>query len=219
MKKAFKILYVIFICSTANAQTEKGHFFTGISTTLSSVGTGPEMFGVGFSSSQTIVGGEGNEPVKSYSVNLVPRIGYFIADNIALGLDVNLSYSLIKNESSGESQSYLFGGLGCFGRIYFPLTKVYPFVELNAGLGNALLNEKITSYFYQESNESESFFYNLGGGLGLAFPLGKSFTFDIIAGYDYLHETSDEEYFGLNIESNKHSLGLELGIILMLGSN
>lgn len=205
------MLFSIFL----NAQTEKGKLLIGMSTTLSSIGTGPEMFGAGFSSTQTKVGSESSAPTKSYGVNIVPKVGYFIVDKLALGLDINFSYSSMDIKSTEEFQSTTFGGIGIFSRYYMPVSRIYPFVEIDAGIGIA----SIKSESQNNDSDSQSFFYNLGAGIGLAVPLGEKVTIDLIAGYDFIKELPNETYFDQRIESTIHSLGIEIGLMVSLGNN
>ena len=216
MKKIFVLFISFLFCSTLHSQTNKGHYFIGMSTTLSSIGTGPEMFGIGFSSTRVKVGSEKGDPNKTFGVNLVPRVGYFVKDNLALGIDANLSYHSFEAESSGETQTSFFSGLGCFSRYYIPVSNFYTIIEVDAGLGISSVNYE--GPFNSEYIDSRSFFYNLGTGIGLAVPLGDKATIDLIAGYDFIRESPNETYYGEKIKSTIHSLGFELGFVVVLGA-
>ncbi|OFY48933.1 MAG: hypothetical protein A2W85_14810 [Bacteroidetes bacterium GWF2_41_31] len=222
MKKAIVIIISVLYYSTAYSQLSKGNFLIGMSTTLSSIGTGPEMFGTGYSTINSKIGGKTEGQTKTFGLNLVPKVGYFVLDNVAVGLDINLSYSSMKINNSRESQTTFFGGLGAFGRYYIPVSKVYSFFELNAGMGQASSKYKSPGsnpYYYYADSESKSNFYNFGTGVGLAVPLGKKIIIDFIAGYDYVREVSNKTYYGQKVGTAIHSFGFEMGIMVMLGGN
>ena len=212
MKKIVSLFIALLFSYYLDAQVENGKILIGMSTTLSSVGTGPEMFGAGFSSTQTKVGSESSAPTKSYGVNVVPKVGYFIIDKLALGFDINFSYSSMDIESTEEFQSTTFGGIGLFSRYYLPFSRIYPFFEIDAGMGKAFIKYQSQN----SSSDSQSFFYNLGAGIGLAIPLGEKVALDFLAGYDFIKELPDETYYNQKIQSSIHSLGIEIGLMISL---
>jgi len=73
----------------------------------------------------------------SFTMNIVPKLGYFIEDNLAIGANVGLKYVTTKNQ--GNTFGYQ---VGAFGRYYFGKDQVTPllnhgrfFAEVNAGIG------------------------------------------------------------------------------------
>lgn len=217
MKFFLSFLFVVIFCSLIQAQTEKGRIIIGMSTTLSTIGTGPELLGIGFSSTQVKIGDNTSEPIKKYGVNAVPKIGFFVEDNIAIGIDGNYSYSSMEIVYNGSKETSNFGGIGVFGRSYFPFSKVIPFIEIDAGIGKAIVETK-SGNTYESDSKSESDFFNFGGGLGLALPLGKRTTLDFFVGYDFIQEKLDQTYYGKEVVSSTHSLGFEIGIMILLGT-
>ncbi|OFX86871.1 MAG: hypothetical protein A2W99_03925 [Bacteroidetes bacterium GWF2_33_16] len=215
MKKLINFLILILLSTLLNAQIEKGKFIIGMSTTLSSIGTGPEMFGVGFSSSKTIIGNNESDPIRNFGVNLVPRMGYFITENIVVGVDINFAYNSKEIKNSNESQSSIYGGLGAYCRYSRLIGSVYPFLEVDTGFGFGSVN--IDSDFYGDSDYNSNF-YNIGGGLGIAIPIGSIVMLDLMVDYDYIKELSDQLYYGQEIESVIHSFGFELGLMVTIGN-
>ena len=73
---------------------------------------------------------DNSDPVKEFSLNLTPRAGYFVINNLAVGLDFTLAYNRMKRTSGGEyiSNSTRFGA-GPFLRYYIPTQKFLPFAE------------------------------------------------------------------------------------------
>jgi hypothetical protein len=97
--------------------------------------------------------------LKSASINLKPRIGYFVVDNLALGIDTNFFLSIYRGNASTSVY------LGPFVRLYFPKEKVYPFIEASGlyGTDKAIV---------------------LGGGAGLGYPLGEKVSVDLTARFN-----------------------------------
>lgn len=212
MKKIINLIIALLFCSILNAQTEQGKIIVGMSTTLSSIGTGPEMFGVGFSINKTKVGSEEADPIKNIGINIVPQVGYFIIDNLAVGIDANYSYSSMEIKNLEESQTKNFGGIGCFGRYYTFNSKIHPFIEIDTGLGKASIKHKTPDI----SSNDKSFFYNIGIGAGVAIPIGGKVTFNLIAGYDYIKELPEKKFIGQKVESVIHSVGFDIGFMVTL---
>lgn len=93
MRKLFLTLSIV--CLTvlgASAQLQKG-------STLVGGGIGEMKFGLGKGS--------------SFEMSLVPRVGYFIQDNVAIGAKVGLGF-----QKAGDVSSYNYS-LNGFGRYYF----------------------------------------------------------------------------------------------------
>ncbi len=114
MKKIITIVLAVFCISAANAQLEKGTTFLSGSFNLTGY----------------------NKPVGDYTnsdlnVGLSPKFGGFVAKNLLLGGELNLSYdhATYKQNNTSTSQYYYnsatntFGlGPGLFIRYYAPLT-------------------------------------------------------------------------------------------------
>lgn len=94
MKKFLLSALFVLACSfgAATAQLQQG-------STLVGGGIGDLNFGFGSGS--------------NFNINLVPRVGYFIQDNVAIGAKVNLAFQ-------GQKDSNTFGyAVNGFGRYYF----------------------------------------------------------------------------------------------------
>lgn len=97
MKKLL-VMSAIALFGLVNAQTEKGSWVAGGSTTL----------GFNSTTSKVKYNGESVDGPKSTTFNVTPSVGYFVANNFAIGLD--LGFKSTKNEGSqyilGEEFDY-----------------------------------------------------------------------------------------------------------------
>jgi hypothetical protein len=127
-------------------------------------------------------GFEESVPDKMTSINLLPKVGYFVADNFAIGLDLNIALSSTKDGEDNDKYSQTLLSVGPFVRYYIPTSKVLPYFEISGSFG--AINNK---YDYRdnsnwEDDEYKSSVMSIGGGVGLAAPLGERVTFDVLAG-------------------------------------
>jgi len=120
MKKAifflFGGLFTLGIQTTSQAQLQKGNLMVGANLMDLNVSFGDKS---------------------QFSMDIVPKLGYFIQDNIAIGGQVGLHYETTKD--AGNSFRY---EVGAFGRYYFSPAEVSPllkhgrfFGEANLGIG------------------------------------------------------------------------------------
>jgi hypothetical protein len=141
MKKL--ILFTLF-SSTLFAQTQKGSF---------TVGTQLSQNNLSF-----------DENFKSRSHNISPNVGYFLIDNLNIGLQSNLGFGKIKNSfSTGfNNNTYLFTSynLGPYFTYYIGKNKLKPFVGASAGFGGSKIQVNNST-----DDEATQSFYNFYGGL------------------------------------------------------
>ena len=118
MKKFLMSAIVFALCSigAANAQLEKGSVLVG-------GGIGDIQFGLGSGS--------------NFSINLTPRVGYFVQNNLAFGAKVNAGFT----GQRGDNTTFSYGING-FGRYYLGNKEVeigpkegHFFGEIGGGLG------------------------------------------------------------------------------------
>ena len=206
--------FILFNCSWAFAQTGKGSFMVGELTHLSLYGPVANPMNLGFSTITQKSDDEGTtgDTYKILSVNLIPKAGYFVIDNLLLGLDMTLS----SNHSKAVEEEYRSCNtilmMGPFVRYYIPLSKIYPFAEISGSLGKEVIK------FEYEGNELQSYKTGIrimSAGLGIAIPAGENLLFDLIAGYNSMVEKNKE-----NNDSNRkevtNSFGLKFGFSIFL---
>ena len=219
MKKVFLLITLLCILNFTflKAQTNKGKLLVGVSSSIGLIGTGPDILSLGYSKvtyKSDTDGFEESEPTKSISVNLLPKVGYFAVDNLALGLDISLAlYNMNDNETNHKYSQTLLS-IGPFVRYYIPTDKVMSFFEVGGSLG--VLNNKQEGDDWDGENKLSVM--SFGSGIGIAVPLGDRVTFDVMAVYNSL-TLKDKEDNDDNYRTIYGTFGLKLGFIVLLGAN
>lgn len=226
MKKFIEVLTLALLLLPAfiYAQTEQGRIMAGLSTRIGmpvfTETMMSDVFSLGFSTIKNKSDADDFEepdPDKITSINMLPRVGFFVIDGLAVGLDLNLSNVVYKDGNDDDKTITTAYALGPFVRYYFPVEKVKPFVEVNSSFGS--IKQK---YEYTNSNyEDDEYKYGLvliGGGAGVAIPIGKRVTFDMMAGYNSLKfkEKEDNED---NDRTILGTFGLKFGFVVFLGKD
>jgi hypothetical protein len=209
MKKGILLIILMALLMKSQAQTEKGNLLLGFGTSFG-VGQSDGVMGLSFTREKII---DDNATVGESSITRIfgtSKVGYFISDNLATGLDLAFSFN------SGKSSDDLnqinsrarFFGVGPFVRYYVPRGKILPFIEANTLFGNR--NSRGT---FQDTNfETNSSVANFGGGLGLAFLLGEKSSLDLGLNYNSTRLHNKETDF----KTIQNSLGLRLAFTVYL---
>jgi len=192
-------------------QLRKGNLLLAVTSSISIDGSwGWDVFGLGFSNTKTKHGSEPAEDYYKCTVwNLLPREGYFIIDNLAVGLEFLVSGYSEKHADGYDTWKESTFGAGPFVRYYYPLDRLYPFAEVEVLLGTEKESYNDNDYKYS--------LFMIGTYLGVSVPLGERVAFDIKTGY--AHVTSSHK--GDEIEDIDHkyltgSFVLAMGFSLYL---
>lgn len=221
MKKQALIitLTILTVSSTIlSAQTNKGKFLLGELSYIEFLGNGVMgSTNLGYTTFQNKSDGDNNDDSKDkmFSVNIVPRAGYFVIDNLAVGLDVFLATESHKAMDDAYKSTSTFFAAGPFVRYYIPTKKVLPFAEVNYSIGSRTRKTEF------DGNEPSTYKYGIqlyGAGLGLAIPIGEKVSFDAVAGY-HAYVNKDKEDKEDNERMVAGTIGLKLGFTVFLGSN
>jgi outer membrane protein len=210
MKKTTFLTVGLFVISFGPlyAQTNQGNFLLGLSS---------DIFSLGYSTSKiSSDNDEAENAGKSFSVNLSPNMGYFVIDNLAIGLGLGVGFTAYNNESGDFKTSAISTSLsaGPFIRYYIPVSKVLPFCELSGSYGWSNMNISGTNLDDTRVNIGT---FNYGGGIGLAAPLGERVMADVMLGYRSLNmKYSQEEEYDQTTKTG--TLGLSIGFVILLGS-
>lgn len=179
MKKITLIASLIF-ATTLNAQTEptnlptaKGNWIIGGSTNL------------GFSSNKSTIKTDNYsaDGQKTTKFNVTPTVGYFVIDNLAVG--INLGYEVQKydevfydNQQTKVTNS-TFSVIPSLTYFVEADSKAFPYVSVGAGYG--FFNTKTGSYPSTKTN-----FFALGAKAGLAYFITPSIAIDLGLTYQQL---------------------------------
>ena len=207
MKKLYLFVAAICILSImpAAAQFEKGKILTGVTSSLGISDFGSDLMSIGISREKyKNEDGDIDKGDRSFSFNLLPRAGYFVMDNLAVGLDLLVGYYMEKDPDDGDKYSETTFAIGPFVRYYYPLEKCYPFVEANLGFGT--WREKA-----EEWDDKEGLFL-YGIGVGAAKPLAENVMLDGSVGYS-AKSWKDED----NDKYIHSTIGLRVGFTLFFG--
>ena len=172
-----------------------------------------ESTGAGFSNGDAFISGsfginstnDKNTNIKTNGFNIVPRVGYFFSENIALGAQIG--YASAKKELSGTTTADDdILAVGLFGRYYFtPASQFSVFTELGANYTTA--KDKISTV---KTNG-----FNVGLSIGLNYFVSDNFAIEAsYAGLNYASEKADVSgaknvtSFDLGANLNSVSIGL-----------
>ncbi len=206
-------LFISVICSNVSAQTSKGKFLLGGLTYVG--GGGFDATSIGYTTTKSKDdSGDGDYKGKEFSFNLAPKLGYFVIDNLALGLDFTLVSSFNKTTNTDFKYNSTLFTAGPFVRYYIPTKKVLPFAEAMYSVGSLKSSSE-----WEGGENTEKYGVQLYSvGIGVAIPLGEKASFDALVGY---HSTiyKDKEDNENNSRNIVGTVGLKLGFTIFLGSN
>ena len=209
MKKFYLLTsaFSLLLLMPVNAQFDKGKILTGVTSTINLQAVyGTELMSLGFVSTKY---GSASDAYKTTAFNLLPRAGYFVMDNLAVGLDVVIS---ISSEKSGDNYKDNMSTLaiGPFARYYYPLEKLNPFFEVNSYFGSCK-----ESYSYGSGGYDDNYgLLVLGLGPGVSVPVCDCAFFDLMVGYSHIVWNPKDSETSENEISN--GFGLKIGISILL---
>jgi len=215
MKKVALLITVFCLISFpvihAQVSFDKGKIMVGVSSVHPFSGNwGSDFMSLGFSSSKYVSSsGISSDPDKSIGIVILPKAGYFLMDNLATGLELVAGYYRETDGYDNDKYISTLISVGPWVRYYYPLDKINPFAELNFGFGSE--KDKYDS----GSSESEYKYslMSIGGGVGVAIPIGDRVAFDAMAGYNHL--TFKEKDTGeLAGKEKTGSFGLKMGFVV-----
>jgi hypothetical protein len=212
LKLFVTILLLICFLSGLNAQITKGRMIIGLSTSIG-VNSSTDLLSLGFSTQKYKSNSPAYQPqpaAKVTSLNFQPKLGFFIFSNFALGADLLVGTSKLKEGAYSSSQTSL--GIGPFARYYIN-GKVMPFFEVNSLFGN--INYKST--YSTTTNTDKSSVTSIGFGAGLAVPIGDKVKFDMMAGYN----STTQKYKTDNTTNARvveGTISFRFGFFVLLGS-
>lgn len=175
------LILAAVLCSTATfAQTEKGNMLVG--------------------ANLANIGGVFQSGASTFNLNLTPKLGWFIKDDIAIGGEVKLGLT------TGDGFTNFSYGVGAFGRYYIKDKKVELskrsrwFLEANAGING--INRKAGDI---KTNTNG---LGIGFGPGLAYFITPNVGLEALLKYDLT--------VGFGNSTTTHGVGINLGFQIYL---
>lgn len=202
--KLLLLLTILVPSTTSYGQTTKGSFFISGSTRLQ----------LGSNNVRMTYDGNTQNEYDETSFSLMPSAGYFVIDNLAIGLSSNISHNktTLKDGSEFTNNSRLIAPTATY---YLPLTgQVRPYAELGFGYLLVTSKSELASKAYNSpevdrKNSADGFAINFGGGISyfatknIAINLGLSLT------KSTLTDSDDDKY-----KIKQNSFGSSIGISL-----
>jgi hypothetical protein len=212
MKPALTLFLLLFLSSSiVFGQLEKGNIFIQGS---SSIGFSSEKY-------TYISGGTSTESSKSTHFGFKPKAGYFVVENLPVGLAIHVdTYKNKGIDTDNENISNDFI-IGPFARYYFlPQDKLRPTAEIYAGFGSS--KEKSTSTSYNSESKYGIFEFSIGAGA--SYFITDHVAFDMILAYNsskynLKSQTSPSGVKSVTSEdqSDKYTgIGLNIGIVVTI---
>ena len=145
-------------------------------------------------------------------------LGYFVADNLAIGPGFDVGYSWNKSTSGSyyfQIQS-LYGGVDPFIRYYFGKNiKLKPFVQSDIGVSYGLNYYKYTTEYQNETVnkfQTNTLSLNAGASAGIAYFINQVIGLECSISYNFNHEIQSSDQEGSSdIKTNNHLINLGIG--------
>lgn len=210
MKTTATLILFMLLTTIVFAQVEKGNlFFQGSSN-------------IGFNS-EKLTTTSGNSSVESYketSFNFSPKVGYFIIDNLPVGLAIDLrTYNTKYPDVSDYIDKSMSVAFGPFVRYYIlKLENLYPFVEIGAGFGSS----KYTETYNSSSTITKYGIFKYNLDIGASYFITDHIAFDLLLGYKsikYKDKDPQQDARRASVEevSEKYSgMGANIGITVTI---
>ena len=184
--------------TTLNAQTEKGKWVFGSDAGVSFASSTAKPEGLEYIDSET------KNTVSTFEVN--PNVGYFIIENLSIGLDLSFTSTKNKFENSEGDFDQTTNSIGILpnATYFFKKENLAPY--LGAGVG--LL---ATSSGDGDSQKTSGL--AIAGTAGLAYFLNTSVSINFGATYLYSKQVNKENS---NFKLNSNTIGVALGFAVYL---
>ncbi|MFW6328135.1 MAG: outer membrane beta-barrel protein [Bacteroidota bacterium] len=204
------------------AQVNQGKIILGLSSSFGVTNTSTDFMNIGFSTvkeKSDADGFEEGDPSKMTRINFSPRLGYVVTDNFVIGLDLNTVIGTQKaGDDAGDKYSQSMVAVGPFIRYYISSATVLPFLEVSSQFGTLKDKYDFSDNTFFEDQEYTASLTSVGGGVGIAAPLGEKVHFDVLVGYNSLTIKDKED----NEDNERSVLGtaaIKLGFTVLLGGN
>ena len=210
-QKPILVLLLLLLSTIVFGQLDQGKFFI----------QGSSSIGFSHEKATYTSGGTSTESYKLAHFGFSPKAGYFVMDNLPIGLSINIStYKTTGISSSYENQSNKFT-IGPFARYYFlPQDKLKPMVEIAAGFGNS--KDKSSGSGYNSESKSGIFEFSIGAGASCF--VTDHIAFDMLIDYHINKYKLKSQSSSSGIKSTTATdssekytgIGINLGVVVIL---
>ncbi len=217
MKNIFSI-FLLFMSLIVFSQDDESGSSESTSKGNWIIGGGSNLF---FNSTNSKVESNGQEldGLNTLSVTLGAGAGYFVANNLVIGLELPVTFSRRKDDDIDFNLRNTTFIVSPFVRYYFNGSNIRPFLQGNIGIGsstsksagsNVISDPSDPLFFESVETKSEIFQYSINGGIAIF--ISKNVTVDIGVGYSSTitkPNTSD-------IEFTNNTIGFLVGFNIFL---
>jgi outer membrane protein len=198
MKKVVLLTLTLLLSHVITAQTEKGKLLLSGATGLQFLSTNLEVEYDGQS--------QGDFDQSSFS--FTPGIGYFVIDNLAVGLSAN--FETLTQEDLGDTYTANSTTILPTLLYYFPLeSKLRPYAQLAAGFTSAKEKETIDSFSVESKLNGTSLVF--GGGASYFINKTISLDFGLAYGITTLKDSDDSD-----LVQKQKTFGASVGFSIFL---
>lgn len=151
------------------------------------------------------------EAGKTTDLEFSPQFGFFVADGLALGVELPIKYSSEKDEYDDKYISTTMA-FAPFIKYYFGTSNIKPYLLGEVGFGNLKMKYDPATGSSDDFSAG-MFLYEIGGGLGIF--LNEKVSLDIGLGYTSA-SIKPKENNDINYKSISSGFGLGIGIVVIL---
>jgi outer membrane protein len=216
MRTIFCFCLLFFSFSFLNAQTEKGRIITGTildaGNSLNNVLAAPaNTLGVSFSNTKIDFGGGSEIESRVTTFTISPRVGYFLTEGFALGLNTTYLFQRVKPENNNGQTTVNLYALGPFARYYFQVPNFQPFIEASFNIGQV---KQESTFGFGGPSESTSVYRDVFLGVGGAYFIKNTVALEITLGFRSLNLEADPDVTEQTETTN--TFGMRLGFQILL---
>lgn len=198
------LLCAVALCGVVNAQMSKGNWVVSGSTTVS----------FSNASSKFKYDGNSTDGPKISTFMVAPSVGYFVTDNIAVGMDLTF-ISVSDKDVDGDKTTSNTTSIMPMGTYYFKGdTNLVPYAGV--GVGYASFSNKFTSSNFDYKTTSDGLSWKAKGGI--VYLLTPSIGLDFGLSYQGFSAKQDVDtgIGTVSVTENVNTLGVFAGISVFL---
>ena len=209
MKSTLLIFTFLLASISLNAQTQKGNWTFG----------GSAGFNFNSTNSKFKTDNFESDPDTNTQLSFLPSAGYFVIDNLAVGLQVQIAN--FKSESTfdaggGDTFESEFTtkstSINPFVRYYFGSNSIRPYVQGQLGFGGSTLKSETSG---SNDDESKNSLFLYGGFGGVAFFINEHVSIDVGINYTSTRlKDKDDPRDDVRTVSNTFGFGAGFNIFL-----